>query len=82
MSVYLLLKFLHVLLAITAVGANITYGVWLAGGPDSPAYRSAAARTADGDLPGPPRAAHRLPHGDETGALALTRRRPAVAGAS
>src|SRR6202043_3862021 len=25
---YNLLKFLHVLLAITAVGSNITYGVW------------------------------------------------------
>jgi uncharacterized membrane protein len=28
MSWYLLLKFIHVLLAITAVGSNITYGVW------------------------------------------------------
>ncbi len=28
MSWYLLLKYLHVLLAITAVGSNITYGVW------------------------------------------------------
>jgi uncharacterized membrane protein len=27
---YLIIKWLHVLLAITAVGANITYGVWLA----------------------------------------------------
>ena len=27
---YPLLKWLHVLLAITAVGANITYGVWIA----------------------------------------------------
>jgi hypothetical protein len=27
-SWYLLLKYLHVLLAITAVGSNITYGVW------------------------------------------------------
>lgn len=27
---YLLLKWLHVLAAIVAVGANITYGVWLA----------------------------------------------------
>jgi len=26
---YLILKWIHVLLAITAVGANITYGVWL-----------------------------------------------------
>ena len=27
-SFYLLLKFIHILGAITAVGANITYGVW------------------------------------------------------
>jgi uncharacterized membrane protein len=26
---YAILKYLHVLLAITAVGANITYGIWL-----------------------------------------------------
>lgn len=26
---YLILKFVHVLLAITAVGSNITYGIWL-----------------------------------------------------
>lgn len=29
---YLILKWLHVLLAITAIGANITYAVWLARG--------------------------------------------------
>ncbi|MDR7422891.1 MAG: DUF2269 family protein [Armatimonadota bacterium] len=29
MTWYALLKFLHVLLAIVAVGANVTYGVWL-----------------------------------------------------
>lgn len=29
MSVYSILKFVHVLLAIVAVGANVTYGVWL-----------------------------------------------------
>lgn len=29
MSAYSLLKFIHVLLAITAVGSNITYGLWL-----------------------------------------------------
>ena len=28
--VYLILKWLHILAAITAVGSNITYGVWLA----------------------------------------------------
>jgi len=30
MTLYGLLKFVHVLLAIIAAGANITYGVWLA----------------------------------------------------
>ncbi len=29
MDVYAILKFLHVFLAIAAVGANMTYGVWL-----------------------------------------------------
>ena len=29
MSAYAILKFLHVLLAIVAVGANVTYGVWI-----------------------------------------------------
>ncbi len=29
MSIYTILKFIHVLLAIVAVGSNITYGVWL-----------------------------------------------------
>jgi len=28
MSPYLIMKWIHVLLAITALGANITYGVW------------------------------------------------------
>ncbi len=28
MSAYLILKWFHVLMAITALGANITYGVW------------------------------------------------------
>ncbi len=30
MSGYLILKWLHVLMAITALGANITYGLWFA----------------------------------------------------
>lgn len=30
MSLYLLLKFVHVAFAIVAVGSNVTYGVWLA----------------------------------------------------
>ena len=29
---YLIIKWLHVLLAVTAIGANITYGIWLARG--------------------------------------------------
>src|ERR1700688_799132 len=35
---YNLLKFLHVLLAITAVGSNITYGVWKTLGGREPAH--------------------------------------------
>jgi len=35
---YNLLKFLHVLLAITAVGSNITYGVWKTLGAREPAH--------------------------------------------
>lgn len=38
MDVYAVLKFIHVLLAITAVGANITYGVWLARAARQPAH--------------------------------------------
>ena len=30
MDTYLLLKFVHVLLAIFALGSNLTYGIWLA----------------------------------------------------
>jgi len=30
MSLFVIVKFLHVLLAIIAVGFNATYGVWLA----------------------------------------------------
>jgi uncharacterized membrane protein len=33
---YLLIKWLHVLSAITAVGANITYGIWIARASQSP----------------------------------------------
>lgn len=36
MTLYLVLKFVHVVLAIIAVGANITYGVWLALGAREP----------------------------------------------
>ena len=35
---YTLLKFVHVLLAITAVGSNITYGVWNALAAREPAH--------------------------------------------
>jgi uncharacterized membrane protein len=38
MSLYLILKYLHVLLAIVAVGANATYGVWLALGAREPQH--------------------------------------------
>ncbi|MDQ6846324.1 MAG: DUF2269 domain-containing protein [Candidatus Dormibacteraeota bacterium] len=38
MSWFLLLKTLHVLSAITAVGANLTYGVWSALGKRDPAH--------------------------------------------
>src|SRR3989442_1444517 len=36
MSLYLLLKYVHVLAAIVAVGANATYGVWMALGARQP----------------------------------------------
>lgn len=36
MSVYLILKFIHVLSAIVAVGTNATYGVWMALGGAQP----------------------------------------------
>ena len=38
MTWYSLLKFVHVLLAITAVGSNITYGVWNALAAREPAH--------------------------------------------
>jgi len=37
-SLYLVLKFIHILAAITAVGANITYGVWNARSQADPAH--------------------------------------------
>jgi uncharacterized membrane protein len=36
--IYLSLKFVHILAAITAVGANITYGVWNARAASEPAH--------------------------------------------
>lgn len=41
---YLILKWLHVLLAIAALGANITYGVWLARGAADQRYLAFALR--------------------------------------
>jgi uncharacterized membrane protein len=37
-SLYLVLKFIHIAAAITAVGANITYGVWNARSQSEPAH--------------------------------------------
>ena len=38
MDVYLLLKYVHVLLAIVAVGFNASYGIWLARAAREPAH--------------------------------------------
>lgn len=38
MDAYAVLRFIHVLLAITAVGTNITYGFWLAHAARQPAH--------------------------------------------
>lgn len=38
MTLYLILKYIHVLLAIIAVGANATYGIWLAMGAREPQH--------------------------------------------
>ena len=44
MNGYLLLKWIHVLMAITALGANITYGLWLARADREPQYLAFALR--------------------------------------
>ena len=44
MTLYTLLKFLHVLAAIVAVGANVTYGVWLARAARDPGHLAFALR--------------------------------------
>ena len=44
MSGYLLLKWFHVLMAITAFGANITYGLWLARADREPQHLAFALR--------------------------------------
>jgi uncharacterized membrane protein len=50
MDGYLLLKFAHVVLAIFAVGSNLTYGIWLAlaaGDPERTAFALRGIRTID-----------------------------------
>ena len=44
MSGYLFLKWFHVLMAITAFGANITYGLWLARADREPQHLAFALR--------------------------------------
>lgn len=44
MNLYLLLKYVHVLAAIVAVGANATYGVWMALGAGQPESLGAILR--------------------------------------
>ena len=44
MNGYLLIKWIHVLMAITALGANITYGLWLARADREPQYLAFALR--------------------------------------
>ena len=44
MTWYLLLKYIHVLLAITAVGTNVTYAVWNARGASEKEHLSFALR--------------------------------------
>jgi uncharacterized membrane protein len=41
---YLALKLLHIMLAITAVGANLTYGAWFARANSNPAFAPVALR--------------------------------------
>jgi len=43
-TVYLILKFIHIASAVTAVGANITYGVWNARIAAEPAHASFALK--------------------------------------
>jgi len=44
MSAYTILKFVHVVLAIVAVGANITYGIWLSRAGREPGHLAFALR--------------------------------------
>ncbi|HKW71254.1 MAG TPA: DUF2269 family protein [Candidatus Dormibacteraeota bacterium] len=43
-SFYIVLKFIHILAAITAVGANITYGVWNARVGNEPSHAAFALK--------------------------------------
>ena len=43
-TMYLAVKLLHILLAITALGANLTYGVWFARANTNPAFAPVALR--------------------------------------
>jgi len=55
-SLYLVLKWFHILAAITAVGANITYGVWnarIAGEPDHAAFAFKGIRFIDNRIANP-----------------------------
>jgi len=45
MSLYDLIKYIHVLAAITAVGLNLSYGVWLALSERGPEHRVFVLRT-------------------------------------
>ena len=44
MSAYLILKWFHVLMAITALGTNITYGVWFSRAAREPQHLAFALR--------------------------------------
>jgi uncharacterized membrane protein len=41
---YLTIKFFHIVLAIVAIGANMTYGVWFARANQNPAFAPVALR--------------------------------------
>lgn len=44
MSMYVIVKWFHVLMAITALGANITYGVWFSRAAQEPQHLAFALR--------------------------------------
>ena len=43
-SLYLVLKYIHILSAIVAVGSNITYGIWTVRGQQEPAHTGFALK--------------------------------------